>query len=270
MKAKRLITCTVLSLLLVLPNAAYAAEPEDTFDYAEAYEWALEAGFSEGFLNGISEESLKDVYYDNVGADELVIDEDVSVFTINDQNPGALTRAIKPSHMQFRASSSKVISGGKVKYVNVYFTGQWFDGRPVNRFTDGIEVNFESSVWTFKNNAGSFWGRVESVRNGTTGGTAIVNFTATKVDRANQGGLGWKAPLLHTSWGYTPTVRIGFKLYPKNTTMKDGTKNSSTIHGIYGHQQISLSVINFSLNGLSISMTGADETVSQGTTVRYG
>lgn len=221
---------STLAIVFIIPNVAFAKQNLKTeeFDYDNAYNWALEVG------------SLKD----------------------NKETRGN----ISTSDMNFRASTAKNISNGKITSVNVYFTAAWINGRPYSRLTDAIISNWDSGKWHFKD--GSFWGRIEEVHN--NGGVTSTVYSASVAARQEQGGLGWFAPLGKTVLGYTPTVRIGYQLVPKQTNMSDGTAYSSSITSTYGHQHIDFSTINLTSSGVTVSMNGQNDDMGITTSVKHG
>mgnify|MGYP000135993750 FL=1 len=257
----------VLMASFVVPNTVFAAHPseeENNFDYDYAYNWALEVGFSEGFLKGISEEALKRVYFDNIGADELDIEESVSIVSLDDPIDGAVsTRGnIHESIMEFRSSAVKHTSGGKVARVQIYFTAQWLNGRPLNRYTDGIIVNWDSSLWYCNTN--SFWGKVED------NSADNLVYSSNRPAESRQGGLGWYAPLTSIPLGYTPTIRIGFELRPRNTNMPSGSSKISTVDAIYGHRYVVPGGISISASGVSVTMSGFQDRAAKNCLIGHG
>lgn len=275
MKARRL-TCTLFAACMLMTSALSAGavsinsgNTTDDFDYDLAYQWAVDSGFSEGFLNNISAESLRQVYYDNKDAENFEIEEEVGI--LPSETNISTTRAgnIGTDAMEFRSSAVKHTTGknGTVVKVNIYFTAQWLNGKPLNRANDAITSNWDSSLWYC--DTSSFWGRVEDVSNGSSA-TADVVYSSTRPAKNEQGGLGWYAPLQYSPLGFTPTVRIGYVLYPRNSTMPEGTKYVSSVTATYGHTYNSITGISFGVTGGSISMSGQATEAAASCKIQHG
>lgn len=260
----------ILACSLAIPAGAVSVDSndaEDVFDYNSAYQWAVEAGFSEGFLKNISEESLRHVYYDNKDADYLEIVEEVSVLPPPIGSSSVRVGNIGEDVMEFRSNAVKSVKNGKIEKVNVYFTGQWFNGNPLNRYNDAIVSNWNSSTWYCDTSA--FWGKVEDVSNGSAA-TADVVYSSTRPAKAEQGGLGWYAPLKYSPLGFTPTVRIGYVLYPVDSNMSDGTRYTSSFTATYGHTYSAISGISISVSGVSVSMSGQNTEAAASYSIKHG
>ena len=122
-KMKQFISLMMAMVMAIscMTFTASAANTTDSFNYEEAYNWAKEVGFSEGFLHGISEEALEQVYLDNIGADELEITEEVSYVSMDDPSETSFApfADIPESMMQLRATPVKHTSAGKVTKVQI-------------------------------------------------------------------------------------------------------------------------------------------------------
>lgn len=277
MKPRRFVCMLFAACILVmsaLPAGAVSVNRNgatDDFDYDAAYQWAVDVGFSKGFLKNISEESLRQVYYDNKDAENLEIEEEVSMLPSETDTSTERAGNIGEDAMEFRSSAVKHTTGknGTVVKVNIYFTAQWLNGKPINRFNDAIVSNWDSSLWYC--DTSTFWGRVEDVSNGSSA-TADVVYSSTRPAEAEQGGLGWYAPLQNSPLGFTPTVRIGYVLYPRNSTMPEGTKYTSSVTATYGHTYYatSLAGISISVSGPSVSMSGQQTEAATDCKIQHG
>lgn len=270
MKNLKKVTSLMMAMVMSVSCMAFtasAANTTDSFDYQEAYNWAKEVGFSEGFLRGISEEALEQVYLDNIGADELEITEEVSYVSMDDPSETSFApfADIPESMMQLRATPVKHTSAGKVTKVQIYFTAQWLDGRPWMRNDDAFVCSWDSSLWALDDT--TFWGKVEHTRNG--GGSAIQLLSSTRTSLQSQGGLGWYADISGSPLGWTPTIRIGFQINPKKT-MPEGKTKLSTVEATYGHNTSAIGGINLSVSGPTVIINSETDNAAINCRIQHG
>ncbi len=279
-------TLCVAAALVVPAGAANSGSAEDlryditnrqevkdnttaSFDYASAYKWAEEVGFPDDFLKNISEESLQRVYYDNASADNLVIGYDTDNILMGDNQPSVRAGNIGSNNMELRSFSVKhKNANGKITKVIIYFTAYWKPGKPAYRATDAIITNWDSTQWYFQDH--SFWGRVEKVPNTSPDNTATTVYSDSVPAKCLQGGLGWYAPLSYITQAYTPVIRIGYELRPRNSNMPDGTTYTSSVTATYGHKSIGIQSISISGSGASVTMSGQDYEMGAVCNIKHG
>ena len=207
----------LLTILLVITfvssGAAFATVQAEPFDSAHAYRWALDSGFSEGFLQGIDDATLQHVY--NSAADS-------DIFTIEETMAGNSKNAISSDMMTYRITLVKFFRGDTMDKINVYVTATWQDGHPHLRFTDLLSVTWNDTNWICGDSetlhGDPFLGVLSS--SSDDGKTIEIHDTASNPAQANQESLAWFAHLEKLGFGdESPAVRIAFTLIPKNTTL---------------------------------------------------
>lgn len=147
-KAIKKLLVSALTLAFIIPSVAFAQEETTVppFDFDEAYQWALEIGVTEAYLEGISEDALSEIYYDNFGAEKLIVQEDVTPLVLSEESGSR--GAISEADMNFKRSHFiHYGSDDRIELVNIYFTGQWLNGRPYQRFEDAMAINWDEDLF---------------------------------------------------------------------------------------------------------------------------
>ena len=220
------IAATVVAAVMTLAVLAVADEAQLEFD--AAYNWALDAGFSEMFLEGIDKETMQKVYDDNVDAKDIYIVEQATPFESD-------SHGISEKQMSCRLTAVMHMDGNRIEKVNVYAAAQWLGGRPFLRFTDEMAVYWDDDYWVFDGNS-SFL-EILIPNSSKTG----VPFVAESISRP--GGLmndevSWHVSLgQRTVLGQSPLTRASFSLLPRDTEA-ELAKEDISLSCTYTHKMI--------------------------------
>lgn len=260
MKMRKLFAI-LLSLCIVFSTAA-PVFAQESFDYDEAYEWAIDAGYPEEFLEFISEDpsTLREIYYEFKDADELEVTashEHMSVES-NSQARGN----ISSSDLDFWMVASKFSTNGYITYVRVHVAYEWI-GTAAPWQNDAVAINWDAALWEYRQLTSEFTAEIGG--GGINGGSYdIINNPATAV----QGGIGWYVPL---NIIYEDLYGTGsFKLFPRDSQLLNGTRYSSSINAVYAHEVISLTSLSISASGVSVTFSGDRDEMATNANVTYG
>ena len=186
-----------LTMKMVLPMIADSTQP---IDY---YNWLLDAGLSDSFLENIYEDDLKRIYLENCNTEHIRVSESTMLEDGIDQ-------------LDLKVIALTIYESDAIQKVNIYILAQWEKDAPFFRGSDRIKVNWDPNVWHYFD--GSFYGHIVSSSNQNK--TSIKkNYEGTQPGKLYQDEIGWSVPLNKTALGNSPSVMVSFALRPIDTRM---------------------------------------------------
>lgn len=127
-------------------------------------------------------------------------------------------------------------------------------------FTDAVSINWDSSLWLFKDNSFSA---------DLYGNTGNVNYNSiTTPATAALGGIGWYLPL-NGQYG-EPFGSASFTLIPVDNNQPDGTQYNTSVTGVYAHRTLAWSALGFAKSGSAVNITGTYNQMAATTSFSHG
>lgn len=234
-----LVLCISLLVVSVIP--AFAAVEEKS-----NYNFLLEQGFSESFLNKQTDEYLQKMV-DFIGDNEIG-DIETTVTRLYDSDI-ATFGSINSSSLSLEIVSSAICKSGsnKIESILVSVEWEWAANKPAYRGKDAIAINWNSSVFAYAN---GFYG--QDVYKSNAGDDWTIFKEYDTLAKSNQGGIGhWtdlKAVKKYVGGGML------FVLTPTSTMYK-GSNYTTTINVEYAHSPVALSGLSISAAGVGIGLS---------------
>ncbi len=286
----------ISALIMVLAGCLSCAQAK-VLSKEDMVAYLLYCGFPEESLDCMDLKSVKELY--NSLSGKRIVPLGTETKTLSELSPseaelvGALalkedscksnTRGVIPSSdMTFTITkianttydSRKRLD--KIKEIYVYVNYIWASGKPFWTWTDGITVNWDSSVFTFK--SGSFVAK-DYKRTLNTGGWILTSIYSNPAS-LNVGGLGYYTKLTYSSATLGQSFgalqhkgTASFTLLPTRKPMyiKSGAQVTSINANYLHNMNPGVFSINFSYSGLGVSATlyGLQDSVAVSTNVYY-
>lgn len=291
----------IISLCLIIVIAlsctvfadASSVLTEDMLDYL------VSCGFPEDYFIGFEESDIQEMYSTLYGQNIVYLGtETVSMRETYNQSSSAQINTDTIGDNGGEASINGVISSSdmtftittianttydankkldKVNMIYVYVNYNWTSGKPACTWNDGITVNWNSSVFTFK--SGSFVAR-DYKRTHSNNGEWKKTKEYKTPSCLNTGGLGYYAYLFYNEVFLGNNVgalqhrgSANFTLLPAKSPMYLKTGASTTaINANYLHNKNAVGTsVGFSKNGLgvSVSVSGLSDSVATATNVSF-
>lgn len=276
-----------LALIMIISCTTSASAHETTVQ--DMVDYLVDQGLPESFLANRTEAEISEIYSTMYGWDiaflgtETVtmaeitpsVDESASdTASIQGAIPEAdmtlsITKVAKISHIP-------TLQLNMVNEVYVYVDYNWTPGCPFFTWDDGITVNWDPGVFTFK--ANSF---VANDYKDTLSSGWITTQTLTSPTELDQGGLGYFAGLTYSEVVLGNTVgalqhkgSASFTLLPKDSPMYlKGGESVTAINAMYLHNKnvgpFSVSFTHTSGWGISANVAGLSDSVAKATNFYY-
>lgn len=246
MTLNKKIFCIILCLIMLFTTSVYSFA--DTIENDEGktnYEILLEKGYSESFLNNLTDEYMQRlvaVIGDNkVGSIETTetkfYDDSVTLDTIS---AALLT-------LNITATNVCKLNSTEISSVVVTITWEWAANKPVYRGKDAISVNWDENVFTY---TGGFYSQDCYKSNASDEWTLFKEYDSAA--EANQGGIGAWTDLKALKKYVGGTMML---VLSPTSTMKEGTANSTGINVNYVHASAPLTGISFGAVGVSVGIS---------------
>ena len=261
MKFKRMMP-GIMALCMVASFSIIPIHAQDTFDYDEAYDWAVGVGYPEEFLDSISGDPtmLRDIYCELKDVDEVEVFASHETMSrgSNDQARGN----ISSSDLDFWMVAAKASIDGYISFINVHIAYEWLaSGFPWSE--DAVAVNWDATLWAYDQATSGF----EAVmRGGGIGGYAYE--TLTNPAQAVQGGIGWFCDvnaLYDDIYGCA-----SFKLFPRDSQLPNGSRYLTSINATYAHSTVTFSSLTIGISEGSITISGDKDEISTTESIYYG
>lgn len=256
---KGIMSISVFFLILMLCVPSYAESYKES-DRGYQEKALLDVGMTQTFLDFRTDEEINELY-SLIQENEIRYEEKIE--HMNSGESISLFETIPRDHMTLRVSTVNVLGenvGGRnrIRSIVVYVDYAWNSGYPVITKTDGITVNWSSSL---------FYMEPDSFRSadyhhyGTGNPIKITINQQVDPQKLNQGGLGYEA-VLTPRQGFEDMLCVvtgsaSFVLESKSDIYFDQNRNtkSDTINVEYVHDKNVLPFpISFSYNGAGVSI----------------
>lgn len=256
--------CSLSLAFCLLFSTALPAFAQDEFNYDEAHDWAIEVGYPEEFLEFVSDDPnfLREVYYEYKDADEFTVSASHSYLYPNTSENARGN--IDSNALDFWMVASTMSTNGYMTHVHVRIVYEWVDF-PTGCFTDAVIVNWDSSLWYYKQSTSKFTAQMR-----TGGISGLVYDDLSQPATISLGSLGWYCPI----GIYATTTSIygtaAFYLYPVDSQLPSGTRYTTAITAQYAHSTLSSDGVSIGTSGIDISFSGTYDHLATSTTVTYG
>ena len=270
-----------LAIFMLVPCAITVSAHEITIQ--DKIEYLVDQGLPEAFVTNRTNEEINEMYSTMYGQNIVYMGTETVTMTEGTSEGEATTYgAIPEEDMTFsitkiaNVSYDTTLKLDKVNEVYIYVDYEWTPGHPFFTWNDGITVNWDPGVFTFKSN--SFVAR--DYKNTLSSGW-ITTQTLTSPTELDQGGLGYFAGLMYGESVMGVTVgalqhkgSAYFTLLPKDSPMYMKANASVTaINAMYLHNKnpglLSVSFTHTSGWGISASVPGLKDSVAKATNFYY-
>lgn len=273
---RKLVAFLLTIALTAMVNVTMVSASTVEITTEDKIEYLISQGIPEDFLNDKETQDIDDIYASFYGKTiEYLGTETVSLTETANPSDISLLGVIPSDDMMLKITtfnsyiSNPSSSKTEIYEVQVYIDYQWTDGKPFFRLTDGVSVNWDSSVFLFKPDSFQSTDYV-TVANGSHTEWKQAN-SSSDPEAINQGGLGY------TVWmRNSPNIALvqkgtaKFILKPKSTIYY-GSNRHTSINVEYVHNQNILNTVTFSKSGMGITLnlSGLKDSVAKSTTFNY-
>lgn len=269
------ITTFFLMFVLIISCSVMVSAEEITID--EKIEYLISQGIPKDFLENKEDSDINEMYNMFYGEMiEFLGTETVKMTETAYPSEISTLGTIPESDMLLKISKvqvielDKAVNKYKVKEVVVYIDYEWLNGKPIINKEDGITVNWDSGIFTFKQDS---FRSSDYKQLGSESGW-VEFYSQTNPSALNQGGLGYTANLDASFMGVTTITgqkgTASFSLLPK-ITMYSGSGKVSSINVEYVHNTDFFCTVGFSYKGWSVSvdLSGANDSVAKALNYTY-
>lgn len=275
-KMKKLISI-FLTIILAFSCITNASAETSEITTQDKLEQLIAQGIPETFFENKEDSDISELYDMLAGKTfRFLGTEEIELSETTDNKSVSTYGIILESDMLLSISKVEIVHRDTatnkfiVDSVLVYVDYEWFDGKPIINKTDGISVNWDSSLFAFKQNSFS-----SKDYKKIFGSSSWLEWMSTNnPETLNQGGLGYSAVLASSVMGHgTITAQKGhasFILLPKSR-IYSGSQRATSINVEYVHNKDLFNTINFSYNGLgvSVSLSGLKDSVAKSVNYYY-
>lgn len=277
---KFLTVCFAFAVAISCSMLTSAETTDETFEVSvdEKIEYLLSRGVPKSLIDDSNPMFINDMYTNFYGQDIIYLGSKTSTLseTKHPTNMSPYSGYIPDSDMEFTvhtyANLVKDSTGTRyrVDRVDVYINYEWTKGKPKLRSKDGISVNWESSLFSFKQDSfHSYDRKLSPLKN-----YWVISNQLTNPTTLNQGGLGYITNLEYGETDFDGTLlgslaikgNANFSLLPKsNSFYLSPETNNTTICAEYVHNTSLINTIGFSYNGFGITIkapTSSDSTTA--------
>lgn len=254
--------CMIMSL--ILPSAALGPTTNTEITFLQNY------GIPDKLLQSVSNEVIHE-WYGYAQSDSLRYGGTTTTFLQSSEKDATVYDTIPTADMSLTISSVITLKYNSTAIDYIYFIidYDWADGHPAIRKTDGITVNWNSSLFYMK--PYSF----KSIDYCTLDGRFTYDTSLDNPNLLEQGGLGYSVNLrnaIGTIYSYNGTAT--FCLGTQKTLYYNENRNnySTSINVTYAHDKTPIAgSIGFNKNGAGVSMSlpSLSDSVSKNVVIEY-
>ena len=278
-----LLLAFAMALSLTLGVSAREVSIKDMVNYL------VDSGLPESFVTNRTDEEIVKMYFAMYDQDIVFLGTETVTMTEYLPSTESLstgteaTRGVIPeSDMTFsitkiaNVSYDSTLHLDRINEMYVYVDYEWAVGHPFFTWTDGITVNWDPGVFTFKANSFAAYDYKNTLSSGW-----ITTQTLTSPTELDQGGLGYVVGMAYSEVVMGNTVgalqhkgSAYFTLLPTNSPMYLKNNSSVTaINAMYLHNKnplgASISFTHTSGFGISVSVPGLSDSVAKAVNVYY-
>lgn len=272
----------VFALFTTMCFSGYAEEVTSEVTANDKVEYLLSLGIPGDLISKSPETEIDDMYasffeksveYLGTETTTMSLDDDLDSIEVYDNIPSA---DMSFSTSYFSVKNDKYATkNDPIDYLEIRVSYEWSKGHPFVRWTDGITVNWDSNVFTYK--SGSF--TASDIK--WLMGAEVKRVDYTRPAELTQGGIGFYTDLNSLFAGALQTEVIcggqaSLKLLPKKSPMYIGNigdfSKNTTINAnyLYNKNPIGFSV-GFAVAGVQVMATvgGLSDSAANSVSVSY-
>lgn len=272
----------MLALSMTMCIRGYAEEITSEVATIDKVVYLLSLGIPEDLISKSPETEIDDMYASFLGKSVEYLGTETTTMSLED-NWGTIEvyGNIPSADMRFSISRFAVkndkyaTKNDPIDYLEIRVYYEWFDGHPVVRWKDGITVNWDPNIFTYK--GGSFtatdvkWFLGQEIK--------TVNYS--EPTELTQGGIGFCTDLNTLFAGSAQTGvscggRASIKLLPKQSPMYIGDvgvfSKTTTINANYLHNKNPIGFsVGFAVAGFQVMATvgGLSDSVANSVSMSY-